>query len=354
MPANIGRSGGRANKFFCGRVGAGCAIFPDCHAPRLVNRPRAATLGRMRKAFLLGLALIVPVLGRGQSAAPVAKPQRPIPAIEHVVIISIDGLRPDRLLLARTPVMHGMVEQGTYSFWAKTTAVSITLPSHVSMLTGVNPRKHKIEWNEDLPLTHPIYPAQPTIFEMAKKVGYTTAMVTGKAKFEPLTKPGTLDYQFVPEKDLEVDEPVCDKAVEVIAQLKPNVLFVHFPADDKTGHKFGWGSPEQLAAIERADGCVGRVIAAIESAGLKPSTFVIVTSDHGGAGLTHGPDDPRSRTIPWIATGPNVRKKFDLTQIGDLDIRTEDTCATGCWLLGLALPVYFDGHPVRQAFVEDK
>jgi arylsulfatase A-like enzyme len=185
---------------------------------------------------------------------------------------------------------------------------------------------------------------------MVHQAGYSTAMVTGKSKFEPLTKPGTLDVQFVPEKDLEVDEPVAEKAIEVISERKPHVLFVHFPADDKMGHKYGWGSPEQMAAIERADACIGRIVEALAKAGLKDSTCVIVTSDHGGAGLTHGPDDPRSRTIPWIITGPTVRKKFDLTQIGELDVRTEDTCATACWLLGLPQPVYFDGHPVMQAF----
>jgi predicted AlkP superfamily pyrophosphatase or phosphodiesterase len=307
----------------------------------------------MKIVSLLVLPLLWSGAAQAQSPAPVTRPQRPIPAVEHVVIISIDGLRPDRLLLANTPVLHGMVQTGTYSFWAKTTAVSITLPSHVSMLTGVNPRKHGIEWNEDLPLTTPIYPKRPTIFEMAKQAGYATAIATGKAKFEPLTKPGTLDYQFVPEKsDLETDEPVADRAIGVIARLKPNVLFVHFPADDKAGHKYGWGSPEQLAAIERADACVGRILAAIEQAGLRDSTCLIVTADHGGAGLTHGPDDPRSRTIPWIITGPAVRKKFDLTQIADLEVRTEDTCATACWLLGLPQPAYFDGHPVLQAFVE--
>ena len=308
----------------------------------------------MKQLISIAVAVLAAGAALAQSPVPVAKPQRPMPEVEHIVIISIDGLRPDRLLLAKTPVMHAMIEQGTFSLWAKTTATSITLPSHVSMLTGVNPRKHKIEWNEDLPLKEPVYPKQPTLFEMARMVGYTTALVTGKAKFEPLTKPGTLDYEFVPEKDLEIDEPVCDKAVEIIGRLKPNVLFVHFPADDKVGHKYGWGSPEQLAAIEKADACIGRIVAALESAGIKGSTFMVVTSDHGGAGLTHGPDDPRSRTIPWIVTGPRVRKKFDLTQIGDLDVRTEDTCVTACWLLGLALPVYFDGRPIQQAFAEGK
>lgn len=281
---------------------------------------------------------------------PAARPVRPIPAIDHVLIISIDGLRPDRLLLANTPVMHRMLKEGAYTFWAQTTAVAVTLPSHTSMLTGVIPGKHKIEWNMDLPLRKMVYPAFPTIFETAKNAGYTTALVAGKTKFEALAKPGTLDHLFLPTQDYKVDEPVCDEAVRVITRFKPELLFVHFPAVDEVGHQFGWGSPEQLAAIDRVDACLGRIESALEQAGLKESTFVIVTSDHGGAGKTHGAEDPRSRYIPWLATGPGVIHNFDLTQIWELTVRTEDTAATALYLLGLPRPAGLDGKPVLPAF----
>ena len=182
---------------------------------------------------LLAAALAAPTAG---TAVPAARPVRPIPAITHVLIISIDGLRPDRLLLADTPVLHRMVHEGAYTFWAQTTAVSTTLPSHTSMLTGVVPRKHKIEWNLDLPLREPVYSASPTVFELAKKWGYRTAFVIGKSKFEPLTKPGTLDDVFMPKEDFETDEPVCVEALRVIHEHQPDLMFVHFPADDKAGH----------------------------------------------------------------------------------------------------------------------
>ena len=298
--------------------------------------------------FYRWLGLVLFLGGAAVQAAP--RPVRPIPEIEHVVIISIDGLRPDRLLLADAPVIHAMVKEGAYTFWAKTTAVAITLPSHVSMLTGMTPYKHGIEWNGDLPFSAPVYPLYPTIFETAKLGGYTTAMVTGKSKFGPLTKPGTLDYIFMPEKNLETDAPVADAAVKVIRELKPDLLFVHFPAVDRNGHQFGWGSPEQLAAIGLADVAVGRVVAALEEMGLKKSTLIIVTSDHGGQGKIHGADDARSRHIPWIASGPGVLPGYDLTQNADLEVRTEDTACTVLYLLGAPLPVYLQGKPVLSAF----
>lgn len=304
----------------------------------------------MKAASALILMLFLAVVCHGQTASPWAKPQRPIPAVEHVLIISIDGLRPDRALLADMPNLRSLLKQGAYTFWAKTTAVSITLPSHTSMLTGVTPGKHGIEWNRDLPFTEPVYPKVPTIFEMATKAGYSAAMIAGKSKFSALAKPGTVAFVTVPEEGNSNNEVVIASAIKLIEAKTPDLLFVHFPDVDANGHKYGWGSPEQFAAIEKTDGQLGQLLAALDRAGIRSSTFIILSADHGGAGLTHGADDARSRHIPWIACGPGVRKNFDLTQSAALEVRTEDTCATACYLLGLPQAPYFDGHPVMMAF----
>jgi predicted AlkP superfamily pyrophosphatase or phosphodiesterase len=287
----------------------------------------------------------------GPLVAPAAaKPARPFPDVEHVVIVSMDGMRPDRLLLANMPTVRGMIARGAYSFWAKTTAVAITLPSHVSMLTAVTPRKHGVEWNKDLPLSQPVYPNYPTIFEMARRAGYSTAMTTGKSKLDILNKPGTIQYVYMPTKDEAENSASLAAAVQMVVQQRPEMLFVHLTEVDKTGHAFGWASAEQLAAIERTDGQIKTLLDALVAAGIAEKTVVILTADHGGAGKTHGPDDPRSRHIPWIMTGPHV-KFGDLTAHADLVINTEDTCATACYLLGLSQLPYFDGRPVLAALV---
>ena len=90
---------------------------------------------------------------------PAGKPgTRPIPAIQRVLVVSIDGLRPDLLLLADAPNARKLLKRGSYSMWAMTTPQSITLPSHVSMLSGVTPNRHGILWNSDLPLEYPVDP----------------------------------------------------------------------------------------------------------------------------------------------------------------------------------------------------
>lgn len=298
----------------------------------------------------LAAGLMSSATALAQTGVPVGPPQRPIPAIERVCVISIDGLRPDRALLADMPNLRSLIKTGAYTFWAKTTPLAITLPSHVSMLTGVTPWKHGIEWNRDLPFSEPVYPAVPTIFELARRAGYTTAVVTGKSKFSALNKPGALTYAAIPTEAVTSNKEVVAAAVRVIEEHKPQLLFVHFPEVDSFGHAKGWGSPEQFAAIERTDSALGEVLAAMDRAGVRQSTLIILSADHGGAGRGHGPDDPRSRFIPWIASGPGVKTNFDLTQIGTLEVVTEDTAATACYVLGLKIPPYFDGKPVAAAF----
>jgi len=277
-----------------------------------------------------------------------AQTTRPIPQIRKVVIISIDGLRPDLALRANTPNIHALMNIGSFTFWARTTAESVTLPSHTSMLTGVTPVKHGIQWNSDLPLKHPVYPLFPTIFELAHQAGYTTAMATGKSKFINLAKPGTLNWMYVPNLQKDEDLHVAAQAVAMILAHQPDLLFVHFPGVDSAGHEYGWASEQQMNAIAEADEYLGLILWALDQRHLRESTFILVTADHGGAGLSHGPDDPRSRNIPWITVGPGIRRGVDLTTYVDLVINTEDTFSTVAYLLGIPIIKQVDGKPVLE------
>lgn len=304
------------------------------HAGRWLRRTRWVTV--------VGAALAI----GGPTRADVPR----IPRVDRVLLISVDGLRPDVLLRADAPQLRALMDRGSFTMWALTTAVAVTLPSHVSMLTGLTPPHHGISWNSDLPLAHPIYPSQPTLFELAHRAGLTTAMATGKAKFRALAKPGTLDRVDVPPDSTVSDEVVADTVVRWIHTDAPQVMFVHLPGVDTVGHAHGWGSPEQLLAVAAADRAIGRMLTALAKRGVLDSTLVLVSADHGGAGLGHGPDDPRSRHIPWILAGPGVRRDYDLTREADLVVHTEDTFATLCAALGIDPGPGIDGHVVTSAF----
>ena len=304
---------------------------------------------RIVRLALLSLALcLLPGTGRGRLAN-----ARPVPAISRALIVSVDGLRPDVLLRADAPTIRRLMKRGAFTMWARTTAVAVTLPSHVSMLTGVPPGKHRVEWNTDRKLSASDYSRWPTLFEISRKAGLTTAMATGKSKFSALAKPGTLDWSFVPTKSVVTDGEVTEKAIEWIKNSAPQVFLVHLPDVDIAGHDEGWGSAGQLAAIAAADQCIDRLLEALESRGVLDSTVVLITADHGGAGRLHGADDPRSRMIPWIVSARGVCRDLDLTIYDDLNVRTEDTFATVCWLLGLPVIKAIDGHAVTRILCAD-
>src|SRR5687768_4754241 len=91
---------------------------------------------------LLSLFLVLALAGDMRAQPVAASPVR------HVLLISIDGLRPDAMIEGDTPVLKQLMKRGAYSLTAQTVFPSITLPSHVSMVTGVGPEKHEVLWNE--------------------------------------------------------------------------------------------------------------------------------------------------------------------------------------------------------------
>lgn len=322
--------------------------------------------GMKQLVFVVLISWLVPLFARAQTT-------KPIPQVDHVIIISIDGLRPDVLLRADAPTIRGMMSRGCFTFWARTTAVALTLPSHVSMLTGVIPVKHGIHWNEDLPLAHPYYPKVPTLFELARKRGLTTAMVAAKSKFDVFEKPGALNWYFVPppapqpaatlpmEKQSTKDTTTPDNqitaiSIRILKDHQPNVLFIHFASTDVIGHNpaMGWGSAAQLKDVTKIDADIAQILRTDNKLGLTNRTAIILSSDHGGAGYTHGADDPRSRHIPWIITAPGIRSNYDLTLLPELTVNTYDTFATACWLLGITPPAGIDGKPIVEILPANK
>lgn len=273
------------------------------------------------------------------------------PLAQRAVIVSIDGLRPDLLIGADVPNLRRLLPASCYTFWALTVddPYVYTLPSHATMLTGVNPSRHGVIWNNYIEAA---YPREPTLFDLARRSGLTTAMVSGKMKLTALARPDALNWLYLPEREPVDDlEVVAERAVQILREHRPGVLFVHFAGVDGTGHEWGWGSPEQQAALERVDVALGRVVDAIDNLALADSTLLIVTADHGGAGFTHW-TDPRSRTIPWIARGPGMRRGFDLNRLPALEVRTEDTFATVAIALGIPIASDNEGRFVEEMLEE--
>lgn len=267
---------------------------------------------------------------------------------KHVVLVSVDGLRPDAIGKFDASTLRRLMQEGSYTLTASTILPSKTLPSHTSMLTSQPPARHGVLWNNVVSARARTVES-PTIFSVARSRGYRTAAFFSKPKFEPLQRPGTLDYSQAPGGwfgGWSSDRTVGDVGRYLDDGARPNVLFVHLREPDRAGHRSGWMSAEYGRAVGVADAAVAGVLAVVVRAFGEGNVTVIVTADHGGHGYDHGSADPRDVAIPWIAWGRGVKSGETVS----VPVRTMDTASTVLWLLGLEQPADWTGRPVVSAF----
>jgi predicted AlkP superfamily pyrophosphatase or phosphodiesterase len=235
--------------------------------------------------------------------------------------------------------LMGLMQNGAYSFRAQTTYPSVTLSAHASMLTGLCPSEHGVNWNDYMPENG--YAQGTDLFDIAHAAGLRTDMYVTKKKLVQLTEPSSLDNSvFVNDRDTVLMERLLDEFPQDFG-----LLFIHFGITDGMGHSYGWLSPQQLSVLYRADQALGQLLNKLDELGLRSETLIIITADHGGHQTTHGSNSPEDMTIPWIASGAGIQPK----PLAGL-IHTTDTAATAAFALGLPIPPEWNGVPVYEAF----
>jgi len=257
----------------------------------------------------------------------------PSTARGKVAIISIDGLRPDALLSVGAPNILALADRGAYSWQAQAVMPSMTLPSHVSMLSGFTPDVHGIVWDDYIKERGPI--AVPTLFSVARGFGRRTAVMAGKQKFTYFCEGAGSDICAITSNG---DDEVASGAV---SNRSVDLLFVHLPDVDVNGHSAGWMSDAYLTAVRRADLAVGRIVSSLSA-----DTTVILSADHGGHLSEHGSSGASDMTIPWIIAGPRIAQGRRLSSA----IRVVDTAATAAYVLGFPVQPGAAGRPVLEAF----
>ena len=233
---------------------------------------------------------------------------------KKVILISIDGMRPDGFLQCGNPFIEEMMKRGSYTLNARTVFPSVTLPCHMSMFHSVPPERHGITTNLYTPPVRPIN----GLFEQIHMAGGQCAMYYGWEPLRDISRPGSLAHaEFLHARSYDqTDAALTRSALNFIPFGKPDFVFLYMvETDEKGGHDHGWMTGEYLGCIHTAIDCVRQVL---EAAG--DEYTVIVTADHGGHDRAHGTDIPEDMTIPMFFFGPDFEPGKALSDVSILDL----------------------------------
>ncbi|MBE5868941.1 MAG: hypothetical protein E7293_08310 [Lachnospiraceae bacterium] len=233
---------------------------------------------------------------------------------KKVILISIDGMRPDGFLACGSSFAEEMMKLGAYTLEGRTIYPSVTLPCHMAMMHSVPAERHGITTNLYMPMVRPVN----GIFEQISNAGGISAMYYGWEPLRDVSRPGSLKYAGYLNAYTEeaTDGRLTDMALERIEKSRPDFVFLYMvETDEKGGHDHGWMSPEYIDCIRAAIDNVKRVYDAFGK-----EYTIIVTADHGGHDRAHGSDMPEDMTIPLFFIGERFTPGQKLENVSILDI----------------------------------
>lgn len=233
---------------------------------------------------------------------------------KKVILISIDGMRPDGLQQCKSRYVEKLKKAGSYTFSAQTVLPSVTLPCHMSMFHSTVPARHGILSNEYVPQVHNI----KGIFEKINAMGGCNAFFYGWENLRDIARPGALHYAtYINAYTAEsVDNLLTEAAIELISAKKPDFVFLYqVDTDEKGGHDNGWMTQEYLRILGNAFDNAGKVVDLFAE-----EYCVIITADHGGHDRMHGTALPEDTTIPMFFIGKEFERGKELHDVSILDI----------------------------------
>jgi len=237
----------------------------------------------------------------------------------QVLAISLDGLTPAAIRwLGRegTPQLHRLFGQGAGTLNARTQVEqTVTLPNHTSMVTGrrIKAKRggHGVTWNTHRPGSTVHKAAGEVVGSVFTKVhdaGGRTAVFSTKEKSSIFKRswPGSVDRSVIKEGR---DAAVVKIARRDLLRRDRAFRFVHLGLADATGHAHGWMGDRYLAAVQRLDRLVGRLVRTVRRHDELSSTVIVLTADHGGVPGTRDHGDAgrlADYRVPFVIWGAGV------------------------------------------------
>jgi len=283
---------------------------------------------------------------------------RPDPTARHLVLVTIDTLRADRVGaysgVDLTPRLDGIAHEGAYAVNAMT-HVPLTRPSHATILSGLLPWELGMRDN----LAPAELPSSPLLAEILKGAGFHTAAFVSSIVLERRGGFGRgfdkYDDDLPKNQSAELtgtlQRPGADTVRAALAWLEGErtadriALWVHLyephdPYEPPEPYASRYRDRPYDGEVAYVDSLVGQLDDALDRLGLKSQTLLVVASDHGeGLGdheeTLHGFFVYQSTlAVPLIVRGPGVAANAKI----EANVGLVDILPTTISLLGLELP----------------
>ncbi|MEM7587942.1 MAG: sulfatase-like hydrolase/transferase [Acidobacteriota bacterium] len=267
---------------------------------RLSQRPR-----RPRRQAPWSSALLAALVALGLAGC---RPGPEAPLASHapeasselpsILLITLDTTRADYLGYETgsdaTPHLDALAARGIRFSQAYST-VPTTLPSHISMMTGLYPAEHGIHEN-----ARTLGDTPPLIAEALQGRGYSTgAFVSGlplASRFGLARGFDHYDDAFAAEGATERSAAeTSDRAIQWLAESSapPHFLWVHYfdphhPYEPPEPFRSRFASDPYLGEIAYMDHHLGRLVAAFEQQNAARDVRILISGDHGEGLGEHG------------------------------------------------------------------
>lgn len=245
---------------------------------------------------------------------------------DHVIVVSIDGLRPNIYRDDRwpAPALHELARRGAVALGMRSVFPALTYPAHTTMVTGALPARHGIVHNEVFDAHGSsgrwVWEASairvPTLWDAVRDVGGTTAAISWPvtvgaaidwnvpdvwtprdpdsiAPIRAATTPAGLFEELereatgrLSDRTFSLASPGREDVVGAMAAYlfdrhRPTLMLVHAIGLDHVRHRLGRDNPMARRAVAAADRALARVLETVERLGLQDRVTFLVTGDHG-------------------------------------------------------------------------
>jgi len=272
-------------------------------------------------------------------------------AIDRVVLVVLDGLRPDAVGAFDLDHVADLAARGASTFSARTVTPSVTAAAMASLFTGLAPARHGVV-SDRFHVPRRCGPIDP-LPRVLSGAGFSSSAFIGSL---PRLYAG-LARQIA--RHVGIDRAVCSggSARAILAAARPTLsdqrrglVMLHWPDADRAGHEHGWMSRPYEAGARAMDAALGDLVSLLARDD-PDRTLLIALADHGGGGVIandHDSTHPADQTIPIMLAGTGVEVAPLTRQVSLLDVPP-----TVLWALGVACPPSYEGRALVEAFTSD-